>query len=66
MIADLPQVKYNRNADSTSKRGKYDVNDPDYQKVVDLNKQILEKLRLKNREPEPIDEKDYETHSLSE
>lgn len=60
MCADIPYVDY-----KSSKKKGYNPESKDYKKVVDLNKQIIEKMKLRNRESNAIDEANYETHKLS-
>lgn len=60
MCADIPYVDY-----KSSKKKGYNPESKDYKKVVNLNKQIIEKMKLRNREPVEIDEENLETHKLS-
>lgn len=60
MCADIPYVDY-----KSSNNKKYNPENKDYKKVVDLNKQILEKMKLRQRDSVETDDIDYETYKLS-
>lgn len=60
MCADIPYVDYK----SSNKKG-YNPESKDYKKVVDLNNQLLEKMKLRQRESVETDDTNYETYKLS-